>query len=131
MLYWQQFSSLSGLMLKKYITYLLVIIGFSALLLTAIWQQWLPEQLKADKVGHFFSFLLLAWLCHNLVKLELKVTLLCLGCYAALTEIGQYYLGFRNGEFSDFIANISGVCCFYLCLKIYQKLQGHHRATPQ
>ncbi len=34
--------------------------------------------------------------------------------YAALSELGQYYLGFRNGEMKDFIADLFGIFMFVL-----------------
>lgn len=43
-------------------------------------------------------------------------TLLTLSLYAAFTELGQYYLGFRNAELSDVFADIGGVT-FYLFLR--------------
>jgi VanZ family protein len=29
-----------------------------------------------------------------------------------LSEVGQYYLGFRNGEFRDIIADVIGILSF-------------------
>ena len=77
-------------------------------------QNTLFEQTKIDTTGHFFSFFCLALLVHNFVKLPLLSTLLCLTLYAALSEIGQYYLGFRHGEVRDFIADVLGISLFIL-----------------
>ena len=32
--------------------------------------------------------------------------------YGALTELGQYYLGFRSGQLSDFISDLIGISLF-------------------
>jgi len=69
---------------------------------------------QIDTIGHFISFFILAWLIHSLIKLTLVETLLTLSFYGALSELGQYYLGFRNGELSDFFADIFGVSLFIL-----------------
>ena len=47
-------------------------------------------------------------------------TALTLSFYAALTEIGQYYLGFRNGEFRDFVADVMGIIIFIFLYWLYQ-----------
>ena len=69
---------------------------------------------KIDTIGHFISFFCLTWLLNSLLKFPLFNLGLCLVLYAALTEIGQYYLGFRNGEFRDFIADTFGIGVFVL-----------------
>jgi len=70
--------------------------------------------IQLDKIGHIFGFLLLTWLIHKLIKLPITNLSICLIFYAALTEIGQHYLGFRKGEVSDFIADIMGVYLYRL-----------------
>jgi len=72
---------------------------------------------QIDTIGHFIGFFVLAWLLHSVLKITLLSTLLTLSFYGALSELGQYYLGFRNGEFSDFFADIAGVA-FFISLKM-------------
>ncbi|WP_114326008.1 VanZ family protein [Candidatus Colwellia aromaticivorans] len=87
----------------------------------------LPVELKKivfrspqiDTIGHFIGFFILAWLIHSLIKLTLVETLITLSFYGALSELGQYYLGFRNGEFSDFFADIAGISSFILLKLLY------------
>ncbi|SES95435.1 VanZ family protein [Thalassotalea agarivorans] len=71
------------------------------------------ETFKAlDTVGHFVGFLVLTAVCHYFTRIPLTTLVICLICYAALTELSQYYLGFRNGEVRDVIANIFGICSY-------------------
>ncbi len=86
----------------------------------------LSQYTKIDKVGHFIGFFFLTWLLSNTLKLPLVNLTLTLILYAALTEIGQHYLGFRNGEFKDFIADVLGILTFMLikwCVVIYAEKQ--------
>lgn len=86
-----------------------------------------PEQINSiifrasqiDSIGHFIGFFILTWLVHSLVKLTLLEALITLSFYGALSELGQYYLGFRNGELSDFIADIVGISTFILLKTLY------------
>lgn len=70
------------------------------------------NSIKIDTWGHFISFFALTVLLHSLFKIELLNTGICLIFYAAASELGQFYLGFRNGEMSDFIADVVGVVLF-------------------
>ncbi|MGL1959267.1 MAG: VanZ family protein [Colwellia sp.] len=77
---------------------------------------------KIDTIGHFIGFFILAWVVHSVIKLSLFNTILTLILYGALSELGQFYLGFRNGEFSDFFADICGILFFALlkwCFVVY------------
>lgn len=67
---------------------------------------------KLDSIGHFLGFFFLTWLLSYLLKQPLLNLTLCLTLYAALTEVGQHYLGFRNGEFRDFVADVLGITLF-------------------
>jgi len=69
---------------------------------------------QIDTIGHAIGFFCLIWFLHSFIKLPLINITLCLFIYAALTELGQYYLGFRNGEFRDFIADVIGISFFVL-----------------
>mgnify|MGYP006903651264 CR=1 FL=1 len=69
---------------------------------------------QIDTIGHFFGFFLLSWLLHSGFKLSLLPLSFSLTIYAALTELGQWYLGFRNAEFSDFLADVAGILTFML-----------------
>jgi len=69
---------------------------------------------RLDSIGHIIGFFLLAWFLFATLKLSTINLSICLVFYGALTEIGQVYLGFRNGEVSDFIADIIGISLFVL-----------------
>jgi VanZ family protein len=70
------------------------------------------NKIKIDTYGHITGFFGLSWILIRFVKLPLINTVICLYFYSALTEIGQYYLGFRNGDFFDFVADVVGVSLF-------------------
>lgn len=81
-------------------------------------------QIGIDTWGHFFSFFLLTGLLHSLFKIPLINTSICLLLYGGLSEIGQHYLGFRNGEFLDFIGDAAGILLFIFlkwCWVMYGK----------
>lgn len=67
-----------------------------------------------DSIGHIISFFGLTWVLHSILKLPLFNTMLTVAFYGGLTELGQYYLGFRNGEFKDFFFDIVGMTLFAL-----------------
>ncbi|WP_159818586.1 VanZ family protein [Colwellia sp. 20A7] len=69
---------------------------------------------QIDTIGHFISFFVLSWLAISVIKLSLLTTFVTLSFYAGLSELGQYYLGFRNGEFSDFFADVAGIVLYIL-----------------
>lgn len=77
-----------------------------------------------DTIGHFISFFSLTWVAHSIIKLPLKEIVLTLIFYAALTELGQAYLGFRTGEFTDFLADVVGIVTFMLLKYSYQYIQS-------
>lgn len=111
---------------RHHLTFFILIIS-AAILLFFSSELLLPAELKKivfrspqiDTVGHFIGFFILAWLSHSLIKLTLLETLITLSFYGALSELGQYYLGFRNGEFSDFFADIVGISLFILLKSLY------------
>lgn len=74
----------------------------------------LSQLIKLDSLGHFIGFFALTWLLHKTFKFPLINLVLCLIVYSALTEVGQYYLGFRRGEFRDFLADLAGIGFFIL-----------------
>jgi VanZ family protein len=63
---------------------------------------------------NIIGFFGLSWVLVGIVKLPMVNSLICLFIYSALTEIGQYYLGFRSGEFADFLADIAGIVLFII-----------------
>jgi|TARA_B110000091_G_scaffold166110_1_gene177543 VanZ family protein len=65
-----------------------------------------------DSIGHFIGFFCLSLLLNYILKFPLLVTTCCLALYAVLSEVGQDYLGFRNGEFRDVVADIIGILSF-------------------
>jgi len=111
-----------------------IIITCAAILLFFSSELLLPAELKKivfrspqiDTIGHFIVFFILAWLIHSLIKLTLLDTLITLSFYGALSELGQYYLGFRNGEFSDFFADIAGISSFILLKLLYFTYKNFH-----
>ena len=80
----------------------------------------IPNDLKAyvlnkiqlDTVGHIIGFFGLTWILIGFIKLPLVNTVICLFIYSALTELSQYYLGFRRGEIADFVADVVGIFLF-------------------
>lgn len=67
---------------------------------------------EVDSIGHIISFFGLTWVLHSILKLPLFNTMLTVIFYGLLTELGQYYLGFRSAQISDFIADLIGVALF-------------------
>ena len=67
---------------------------------------------EIDSIGHIISFFCLTWVLHSILKLPLFNTMLTVGFYGILTELGQYYLGFRSAQMSDFISDIIGIAIF-------------------
>ena len=93
---------------------LIVLLSLCSLIFSNDLRTIIFEQVKIDSIGHFIGFFCLSLLLNSLLKLPLFNTVICLIFYAALSEIGQYYLGFRNGEFRDVVADILGVLLFTL-----------------
>jgi hypothetical protein len=102
--------------------FILIICGGSIIFFSG--ELLLPEAVKKlifrspqiDTIGHFIGFFILTWVVSSILKLSLLNTLITLFFYSALSELGQYYLGFRNAEFSDFFADIVGIS-LYIFLK--------------
>jgi len=69
---------------------------------------------QIDSIGHIISFFGLTWVLHSILKLPLLNTMLTVAFYGALTEVGQFYLGFRSGEFNDFFSDLVGIALFGL-----------------
>jgi VanZ family protein len=118
--------------IRHHLTFFILIIS-AAILLFFSSELLLPAELKKivfrspqiDTIGHFICFFILAWLVHSLIKLPLIETFITLIFYGALSELGQYYLGFRNGEFSDFYADIAGISTFILLKLLYLAYKKH------
>ena len=110
-------------------------IGF--LLLVFATELFIPENIKnaifkfpqIDTIGHFTGFFILTWVISSVLRLPLLNIVICLIFYGALTEIGQWYLGFRNGEFTDFLADATGILIFAL-LKWSAIVYGKKQNTP-
>jgi len=116
--------------MKRYLQLLFVMIFLLVLMLLFF----IPADLKTavmnkmqiDTVGHIIGFFGLTWILVGILKLPVINTVICLFFYSALTEVSQHYLGFRNGEFADFIADIVGISLFAVChysLAVYVKPQ--------
>jgi hypothetical protein len=92
--------------------------------------EFLPDLLRGrifqlpaiDTIGHLTSFFILTWVSHSIIKLSLAVAVPLLIFYSVLTEVGQSFLGFRNGEFGDFLADVIGIFIFVLTKWLYRNL---------
>jgi VanZ family protein len=79
-------------------------------------QSIIKQSLEIDFIGHFIGFYLLIWFLHKKLSLPLINIGICLIFYGAITELSQLYLGFRNGEISDYIADVLGIS-LYMAIK--------------
>lgn len=108
--------------LSSFTLYLVILLSVVALVVNyAFVTNILHKYHLLDKTGHFFGFLLLCWLMDKLLKLELRILIVTLIFYSALTELGQTYLGFRSGQWFDFVADAMGCLCYALIIKANQK----------
>ena len=89
----------------------LVLLSLSLALLPEF-QKLVFRHAQLDTIGHFIGFFCLTWLIVSVAKLPFLPSTVALICYAGFSELGQYYLGYRNGEVSDFIANTLGILLF-------------------
>jgi len=113
---------------QHHLTFFILIVTCAALLFFSS-ELLLPEAIKRlvfrspaiDTIGHFIGFFVLTWLVSSIIKLSLLSTLFTLIFYGALSELGQYYLGFRNAEFSDFFADVAGISLYILLKYAYLK----------
>jgi VanZ family protein len=105
---------------RKKLYFALIITVLSVLLLNNELRTDITKVTGLDGLGHILGFICLSWVVHSLIKIPLMTTALTLSFYAALTEIGQYYLGFRNGEFRDFVADVMGIIIFIFLYWLYQ-----------
>ncbi len=74
---------------------------------------------QVDTIGHCIGFFILTWILSSFVKLSMTPLVFALIIYAGLSEVGQYYLGFRNGEVKDFVADIVGILLFALLKSVW------------
>lgn len=113
---------------QHHLTFFILILA-GAILLFFSSDLLLPEEIKKfvfrspkiDTIGHFIGFFVLTWLVSSILKLSLLSSLFTLSLYAALSELGQYYLGFRNAEVSDFLADIVGISLYVFLKYAYLK----------
>jgi len=97
-----------------------VLFAFSAnYLITTILVNVSFHRPNIDTIAHFIGFFCLAWLIYALLEMTLISILFTLSFYGALTELGQYFLGFRNGEYSDFYADVAGSLFFIALAGLY------------
>lgn len=117
--------------MKRYMQRLIILIFLLVLALIFL----IPNDLKTtvinkiqiDTIGHVIGFFGLTWILVGLMKLPLINTVICLFFYSALTELSQYYLGFRSGEFFDFVADVVGISFFAVLqwlFLLYQQPKG-------
>jgi len=110
---------------RQHYYFFITISIISILLLFA--HEFLPDPLRKrlfqfpeiDTIGHLTSFFILTWVSHSIIKLSLALCMPLLIFYAALTEVGQSFLGYRSGELGDFIADIGGISLFVLAKWLY------------
>lgn len=93
---------------------LIILLFYILFLVSSDFRFFVFRSTDIDSIGHIISFFALMWVLHNILKLPLLNTALTLVFYGALTELGQYYLGFRNGELSDFFSDVVGILLFCL-----------------
>jgi len=103
---------------------LVMLLLYSDVLLSAEIRKSIFRFPKIDTIGHFITFFSLTWVVHSIIKLPLKVTLITLIFYAALSELGQDYLGFRTGELADFLADVLGIVTFALMKYLYSQIRN-------
>lgn len=87
-------------------------LGIVVSLLAHDWAAIVFRSTQIDSIGHLIGFFTLTWFLHGVFKFPLVNLAITLVCYGGLTEIAQWHLGFRNGEFSDFLADVAGVTLF-------------------
>ena len=99
---------------RYHLSILAIIIGlfFCVYFYSADFRRLAFRSTQIDSIGHIISFLCLTWVLHSILKLPLFNTMITVAFYGALTELGQYYLGFRSAEFTDFIADLIGIAIF-------------------
>jgi hypothetical protein len=102
--------------MKSHITFLIILISLlifvPLVLMPSDLKMALLNKIQIDTIGHIIGFFGLTLIVVRVIKLPLINTVICLFFYSALTELCQYYLGFRSGEFFDFIADVVGVSLF-------------------
>lgn len=81
------------------------------------------RHIQLDSIGHIIGFFLLTAIFIAILNIKLYLTITCLLCYGALSELGQYYLGFRNGEVRDTLADFIGIGLFLLCYFCYKAIE--------
>jgi len=104
-------------MLKNlhHILFLITLLTLSSiLLLSNELRQLIFDNTQIDTIGHFIGFFCLTWVLSSLIKLPSGPLTFTLILYSAFSEMAQYYLGFRNGEIKDFVADVIGILLFML-----------------
>ena len=77
-------------------------------------RQLIFDNTQIDTIGHCIGFFCLTWVLSSLVKLPSGSLVFALILYSAFSELAQLYLGFRNGEIKDFVADVIGILLFML-----------------
>jgi VanZ family protein len=104
--------------IQQRLTIILIFISTIVLLTFTFFdpQNIIKQSLEIDFIGHFIGFYLLTWFLHKKLSLPLINIGICLIFYGVVTELSQLYLGFRNGEVSDYIADVLGIS-LYMAIK--------------
>ena len=87
-------------------------LGIVVSLLAHDWAAIVFRSTQIDSIGHLIGFFTLTWFLHGVFKFPLVNIAITLVFYGGLTELAQWHLGFRNGELSDFLADVAGVTLF-------------------
>lgn len=95
-----------------FILTIIVILFFCLYFSSADFRRIAFRSTEIDSIGHIISFFCLTWVLHSILKLPLFNTMLTVAFYGVLTELGQYYLGFRSAQVSDFISDLIGIALF-------------------
>ena len=111
---------------RQHYYFFITVIIITLLLLFA--HEFLPDALRKrifqfpeiDTIGHLTSFFILTWVSHSIIKLSLSLSVPLLIFYGALTEVGQSFLGYRSGQFGDFVADVVGISLFVLAKWLYR-----------
>ena len=74
-----------------------------------------------DKIGHWGSFMVLAFLTYKALGLPRWLDFLLLCSYGALIEVVQSFIPYRSGALDDLVADIAGILTFYLAHYLYVK----------
>lgn len=71
-----------------------------------------------DKLAHFSAFVLLSLISAKAFNIPVWLNILLLSCYGGLIEIVQGQLPYRSASWLDFLADLAGIICFFICYQL-------------